>query len=101
MMTKAGIGGRQQCNNGSSKCRQWLVMKPPESSGQQLAVKAASNDSIDGRMTACDDESGWRRSTTQQSTNNGSSKGQVVAGVETTLRKWLMLGVKCGRQGEC
>jgi hypothetical protein len=31
-------------------------------------VKAASNESVDGRMTACDDEIG-RRTTTQQPAN--------------------------------
>jgi hypothetical protein len=33
-----------------------------------LSAKAASNKSVDGRMTACDDEIG-RRTTTQQPTN--------------------------------
>jgi hypothetical protein len=33
-----------------------------------LSAKAAGNESVDGRMTACDDEIG-RRTTTQQPTN--------------------------------
>jgi hypothetical protein len=28
-----------------------------------LSVKAAGNESIDGRMTACDDNIGWRTTT--------------------------------------
>ena len=41
--------------------------------GQRLTEKGAGNESVDGRMTACDDESGWRK-TTQQPTNEGISK---------------------------
>jgi hypothetical protein len=33
-----------------------------------LSAKAAGNESVDGRMTACDDKIG-RRTTTQQPTN--------------------------------
>ena len=39
-----------------------------------MAAKAAGNESVNGCMTACDDESG-RRTTMQQPTNEGSSKG--------------------------
>jgi hypothetical protein len=33
-----------------------------------LSAKAAGNESVDGHMTACDDEIGWQ-TTTQQPTN--------------------------------
>jgi hypothetical protein len=39
-----------------------------EAGEDNLSVKAAGNESVDGRMTACDDEIG-RRTTTQQPTN--------------------------------
>ncbi len=42
-------------------------------SGRQVLVKAAGNKSVDGRMTACDDEI-RRRTITQQPTNKGISK---------------------------
>jgi hypothetical protein len=42
--------------------------------GRQLVAKAAGNKSVDGCMTACNDKSG-RQTTTQQPTNDGSSKG--------------------------
>ncbi len=42
--------------------------------GQQFAVKTASNESVDGRMMACNDKRGWQ-TTTKQPTNNGRSKG--------------------------
>jgi hypothetical protein len=38
-----------------------------EAAGDNLLAKAAGNESVDGRMTACDDEIG-RRTTTQQPT---------------------------------
>jgi hypothetical protein len=41
--------------------------------GQRLAAKVASNESIDGCMMACNDNSGWQ-TTTQQPTNDQSSK---------------------------
>jgi hypothetical protein len=42
--------------------------------GQQLAEKAAGNESLDGRMAACNDKSG-RQKTMQQPTNDGRIKG--------------------------
>jgi hypothetical protein len=44
------------------------------SNGGQLAVKVAGNKSIDGCMTACNDESRWQ-TTIQQPTKYGSCKG--------------------------
>jgi hypothetical protein len=35
--------------------------------GQRLAAKVAGNESVDGRMMACDDENGWRKPTHQPS----------------------------------
>jgi hypothetical protein len=39
-------------------------------SGRQLLAKAAGNESVNGRMTACDDKIGWR-TTTHQPTKKG------------------------------
>jgi hypothetical protein len=39
-----------------------------------LSAKVAGNESVDGRMTACDDKIG-RRTTTQQPTNKRSAQG--------------------------
>ena len=43
-----------------------------------LSAKVASNESVDGRMTACDDEIGWR-TTTQQPTNARWRGGSATA----------------------
>ena len=52
-----------------------------------LSAKAASNESVDGRMTACDDEIG-RRTTTQQPTNERRRGG----GGSATARGRRQLG---------
>ncbi len=44
-----------------------------------MAAKASDNESVNGRMTACDDKSG-RQKTMQQPTNDGSSKAGVGGG---------------------
>ncbi len=51
-----------------------------------LSAKAASNKSVDGRMTACNDEIG-RRTTTQQPTNK-----RRRGGGSATARGWRQLG---------
>jgi hypothetical protein len=38
-----------------------------------LATKEAGNKSVDGHMTACDNESGWQKST-QKETHDGEAK---------------------------
>ena len=45
-----------------------------EAGEDNLSVKAAGNESVDGRMTACDDEIG-QRTTTQQPTNQRRRDG--------------------------
>ncbi len=52
-----------------------------------LSAKVAGNESVDGRMTACDDEIGWR-TTTQQPTN----QRQRCGGGGATARGWRQLG---------
>jgi hypothetical protein len=62
MTTRTTIIGHFRCGGGRG------------GGGQRLAATAASNKSVDGRMTACDDESGqWTK--TQQPTNEEISKG--------------------------
>ncbi len=73
---------QQPTNNRNSKGGQCLVTRPREGSGQQLAAKAAGNESVDDHTTVCNYKSGRQWQTTmQQPTNNGSSKGRVAAGV--------------------
>jgi hypothetical protein len=56
-----------------------------------IGGKAAINRSVNGRTTTCDDESRqW--TTTQQPTNNLSSKGQARAGEETAWGQWSKVG---------
>jgi hypothetical protein len=50
-----------------------------------LSAKAAGNESVDGRMTACDDEIG-RQTTTQQPTN------ERWCGGSATAQGWRQLG---------
>ena len=51
-----------------------------------MAAKAAGIESVDGRMTACDDESGWWK-TTQQPISEGISKsGRWWAATVAMLR---------------
>ncbi len=50
-----------------------------------LSVKAPGNESVDGRMTACDDGSG-RQTTTQQPTNERWRGGSATA------RGWRQIG---------
>ena len=52
-----------------------------------LLAKAAGNESVDGRMTACDDDIG-RRTTTQQPTNKPWRGG----GGSATAQGWRQLG---------
>ena len=49
-----------------------------------LSAKAAGNESVDGRMTACDDEIG-RRTTTQQPTNEWQVRTTTMA---TATARW-------------
>ena len=49
-----------------------------------LSAKAAGNESVDGRMTACDDEIG-RRTTTQQPTNERRVRTTTMA---TATARW-------------
>jgi hypothetical protein len=49
-----------------------------------LSAKAAGNESVDGRMTACDDEIG-RRTTTQQPTNERWVRTTTMA---TATARW-------------
>jgi hypothetical protein len=51
-----------------------------------LAAKAARGKSIDGHTMVCNDKKrAADPTTTQQPTNNGSSKGQALAGEEATV----------------
>ncbi len=84
-MTKASGSSGQECINqpmmGAAKGGRWLVSRPPEGSGQQLASKGTGNKSVNGCTAVCYDKSRqW--TTTQQLTNNRSSKGQAGAGEE-------------------
>jgi hypothetical protein len=46
----------------------FYLVEAVEAVEDNLSAKAAGNESVDGRMTACDDKIG-RRTTTQQPTN--------------------------------
>ncbi len=59
-----------------------------------LSAKAAGNESIDGRMTACDDKIG-RRTATQQPTKERWRGG----GSSATARGRRQLGGSCRRAG--
>ena len=45
-----------------------------------MAAKAAGIKSVDGRMTACDDECGWRKKQRNNQPTKGSAKRAVVGG---------------------
>ena len=45
-----------------------------------MAAKAAGIKSVDGRMTACDDECGWRKKQRNNQPTKGSAKRVVVGG---------------------
>jgi hypothetical protein len=75
-----------------------------------LSVKAPGNESVDGRMMACDDKSG-RQTTTQQPTNErwrgGSATargrrqlggGAAAAAAAQQLRRWRQRESGCRRQ---
>jgi hypothetical protein len=72
-----------------------------------LSAKAAGNESVDGRMTACDDEIGWR-TTTQQPTNkrrrggggSATARGrrQLGDGAAAAAARWQQRG-SCGDGG--
>ncbi len=74
---------QQPTSAGSSKGGWQLVSRLPGGIGWQLASKAASNKSVDDRIAAWDDKSGWQ-TTTQQPMNDRSYNGWVVAGFKTT-----------------
>jgi len=58
-------GGGGGCGSPAARRqRRWLV----EAVEDNLSAKAASNESVDGRMMACDEKIG-RQTTTQQPTN--------------------------------
>ena len=56
-------GGRGGCGSQTA-----VAVAGVEALEDNLSAKAAGNNSVDGRMTACDDEIRWR-TTTQQPTN--------------------------------
>ena len=67
------------------------VVAAVEAVEDNLSAKAAGNESVDGRMTACDDEIG-RRTTTQQPTNERRRGGATARGhaKEETLT-WVVV----------
>jgi hypothetical protein len=73
-------GGGGGCGGPAARRqRRW----PVEAVEDNLSAKAAGNESVDGRMTACDDKIG-RRTTTQQPINErrhggGGSGGSATA----------------------
>ena len=75
-------------------------MAAVEAVEDNLSAKAAGNESVDGRMTACDDEIG-RRTTTQQPTNErwcGGSAKADVGGSLVAARRWRQRGSETSRR---
>jgi hypothetical protein len=62
-----------------------------------LSVKAAGNESVDGRMTACDVKIG-RRTTTQQPTNGGAAAVAVAAVVAVARQREVGGSMATARQ---
>jgi len=70
----------------------WQRRWPVEAAEDNLSAKVAGNESIDGRMTACDDKTG-RGTTTQQPTNERRrGGGGSGGGGSATARGLWQLG---------
>ena len=78
-------GGGGGCGGPAARRqRRW----PVEAVEDNLSAKAAGNESVDGRMTACDDEI-ERWTTTQQPTNKRRrGSGGSAAAAAQQLRRW-------------
>ncbi len=68
--------------------RRW----PREAVEDNLSAKAAGKESVDGRMTACDDEIGWRGKTQQPTNKRRCGGGGSGGGGSATARGWRQLG---------
>jgi hypothetical protein len=74
------VGGGGSC--GGPTAAAVAAVAAVEAAEDNLEVKAAGNKSVDGRMTACNDEIGWR-TTTQQPTNERQRDGGGGGGSAT------------------
>jgi hypothetical protein len=80
-------GGSGGCGGPTARRqRRWLV----EAVEDNLSAKAAGNESVDGRMTACDDEIG-RWTTTQQPTNERRRGGGGNGGGSSAIARGRQL----------
>jgi len=78
----AGGGWRQErhrLNSSTSLSQPCLPTNHHPFFADNLSAKAAGNKSIDGCMTACDDEIGWRTTTQQPTNKRRRGSGAAVA----------------------